>query len=33
MQKTFKMPETLANGYSFKSTQQALSNEYQHDMV
>ena len=27
------MTETLANGYSSKSTQQELSNEYQHDRV
>ena len=27
------MAETLANGYSFESTQQELSNEYQHDRV
>ena len=27
------MTETLANGYSFESTQQEPSNEYQHDMV
>ena len=33
MQKTGKMTETLANGYSSESTQQELSNEYQHDMV
>ena len=31
--KPVKMTETLANGYSSKSTQQELSNEYQHDMV
>ena len=33
MQKTFKMTETLAYGYSSESTQQELSNEYQHDRV
>ena len=27
------MTETLAYGYSFESTQQELSNEYQHDRV
>ena len=27
------MTETLANGYSSESTQQELSNEYQHDRV
>ena len=27
------MNETLANGYSSKSTQRELSNEYQHDRV
>ena len=27
-----KMAETLAHGYSYESTQQELSNEYQHDM-
>ena len=27
------MTETLANGYSYDSTQRGLSNEYQHDMV
>ena len=27
------MTETLANGYSFKSTHRELSNEYQHDRV
>ena len=25
--------ETLAHGYSFESTQQELSNEYQHDRI
>ena len=30
---TCKMTETLANGYSSESTQQELSNEYQHDRV
>ena len=29
MQKTCKMIETLANWYSFESTQGELSNEYQ----
>ena len=33
MQKNSKMTETLANGYSYESTQQELSNEYQHDRV
>ena len=33
MQKTLKMTETLANGYSFESTQWELSNEYQHNRV
>ena len=33
MQKSWKMTETLANGYSFESTHQELSNEYQHDRV
>ena len=28
-----KTTETLANGYSTESTQQELSNEYQHDRV
>ena len=27
------MVETLANGYSFESTQRELSNEYQYDRV
>ena len=31
--KTLKMTETLAYGYSYDSTQQELSNEYQHDRV
>ena len=31
--KTWKMTETLAHGYSSESTQQELSNEYQHDRV
>ena len=31
--KTWKMTETLANGYSSESTHQELSNEYQHDRV
>ena len=29
----WKMTETLANGYSYESTQWELSNEYQHDRV
>ena len=33
MQKTWKITETLANGYSYESIQQELSNEYQHDRV
>ena len=33
VQKTWKMAETLAYGYSSESTQWELSNEYQHDMV
>ena len=36
MQKTWKMIETLENGYSSESTQSTqreLSNEYQHDRV
>ena len=33
MKKIRKMTETLAHGYSSDSTQQELSNEYQHDMV
>ena len=33
MQKTWKITETLANGYSSESTPQELSNEYQHDSV
>ena len=33
IQKNWKMIETLANGYSSESTQQELSNEYQHDRV
>ena len=33
MQKYCKITETLANGYSFESTQRELSNEYQHDWV
>ena len=33
MQKTWKMNETLACGYSFESTQRELSNEYQHDRI
>ena len=31
--KNLKIPETLAHGYSSESTQQELSNEYQHEMV
>ena len=31
--KKLKMTETLANGYSFESTQRGLFNEYQHDQV
>ena len=33
MQKTWKMTEILANGYSSESTLRELSNEYQHDRV
>ena len=33
MQKTYKLTETLVNGYSFESAQQELSNEYQDDRV
>ena len=33
LQKTLKITETLANGYSYESTQRELSNEYQHDSV
>ena len=33
MQKTWKITETLANGYSSESTRRELSNEYQHDRV
>ena len=33
MHKTWEMTETLANGYSYESTHQELSNEYQHDRV
>ena len=33
MQKSQKMAETLAHGYSYDSTQQELYNEYQHDRV
>ena len=33
MQKTWKMTETLANGYSSESTQRGLSNEYQQGRV
>ena len=31
MQNTWKITETLANGYSSESTRRELSNEYQHD--
>ena len=31
--KNLKMTETLAHGYLSESTQQELSNEYQHDRV
>ena len=31
--KTLKMTETLAYGYPSESTEQELSNEYQHDRV
>ena len=30
-EKSWKITETLANGYSAESTKQELSNEYQHD--
>ena len=33
MQKYWEMTETLARGYSSESTQQELSNEYQHGRV
>ena len=33
MQKTWKMTETLTNGYSSENTKRELSNEYQHDRV
>ena len=33
MQKTRKITETLANGYSFESIRRELSNEYQDDRV
>ena len=33
MQRTWKITETLARGYSFESTQQELSTEYQHNRV
>ena len=33
MQKTRKITETLANGYSSESTRRELSNEYQDDRV
>ena len=33
MQKSRKIIETWANGYSSESTQPELSNEYQHDRV
>ena len=33
MQKSWKITETLAYGYSYESTHRDLSNEYQHDRV
>ena len=33
MHKSWKMTETLANGYSSESTRREQSNEYQHDRV
>ena len=33
MQKSLKITEALAHGYSSESTQRELSNEYQHDRV
>ena len=33
IQESWKMTETLAHGYSSESTQQELSNEYQHNRV
>ena len=33
MQKSWKMTEILAYGYSSESAQRELSNEYQHDRV
>ena len=33
MQKTLKITETLTYGYSFESTQQELSTEYQRNRV
>ena len=33
MEKSWKIIETLANGYSYDSARQELSNEYQHDRV
>ena len=33
MQKSWKITETMVNGYSYESTQWGLSNEYQHDRV
>ena len=33
MQKSWRMTETLAHWYSSESTQQELSNEYQHDSI
>ena len=33
MQKTWKVTESLAHGYSPESASQKLSNEYQHDRV
>ena len=33
MTKGWEMTDTMANGCSYDSTQQELSNEYQHDRV
>ena len=33
MEKSWKIIETLANGYSYDSARPELSNEYQHDRV
>ena len=33
MEKSWKITETLAHGYSFEIAQRKLSNEYQHDRV